>query len=66
MITDEGSHECLMAHTGTYRRLYDLQFYDVETASGTEWELFEQQRGGVLIVRRGRFRFGSDSVCVKL
>ena len=36
MITDEGSHECLMAHTGTYRRLYDLQFYDVETASGTE------------------------------
>jgi len=36
MITDEGSHECLMAHTGTYRRLYDLQFEDVETASGTE------------------------------
>ena len=36
MITDEGSHECLLAHTGTYRRLYDLQFEDIETASGTE------------------------------
>ncbi len=36
MITDEGSHECLMSRTGTYRRLYDLQFEDVETASGTE------------------------------
>jgi len=34
MITDEGSHECLLAHTGTYRRLYDLQF--IEAASGTE------------------------------
>ena len=36
VITDEGSHEDLMAHTGTYRRLYDLQFVDVETASGTD------------------------------
>jgi subfamily B ATP-binding cassette protein MsbA len=36
MITDEGTHERLMGHTGTYRRLYDLQFVDVETASGTE------------------------------
>ena len=36
IITDEGTHECLMGHTGTYRRLYDLQFVDVETASGTE------------------------------
>ena len=36
MIIDEGSHECLMARTGTYRRLYDLQFEDVEAASGTE------------------------------
>jgi subfamily B ATP-binding cassette protein MsbA len=36
MITDEGSHECLIGHTGTYRRLYDLQFVDVETAPGTE------------------------------
>ncbi len=35
MITDEGSHECLIGHTGTYRRLYDLQFEDIE-ASGTE------------------------------
>ena len=25
-ITDEGPHESLMAHTGTYRRLYDMQF----------------------------------------
>ena len=29
-ITDEGTHEGLMARTGTYRRLYDLQFVDVE------------------------------------
>ncbi len=36
MIIDEGSHDSLMSHTGTYRRLYDLQFEDVETASGTE------------------------------
>ncbi len=36
MITDEGNHDCLMAHTGTYRRLYDLQFVDVEAATGTE------------------------------
>jgi subfamily B ATP-binding cassette protein MsbA len=36
VITDEGSHEGLLAHTGTYRRLYDLQFEDIETASGTE------------------------------
>ena len=33
-ITDEGPHESLMAHTGTYRRLYDLQF--IEASSGTE------------------------------
>jgi ATP-binding cassette, subfamily B, bacterial MsbA len=36
IIADEGPHELLMAHTGTYRRLYDLQFVDVEAASGTE------------------------------
>ena len=36
MITDEGTHECLLAHPGTYRRLYDLQFVDVETTTGTE------------------------------
>jgi subfamily B ATP-binding cassette protein MsbA len=37
LITDEGTHESLMGRTGTYRRLYDLQFLDVETAStGTE------------------------------
>ena len=34
-ITDEGSHECLMGRTGTYRRLYDLQFEDIEATSGT-------------------------------
>ncbi len=33
-ITDEGPHESLMAHTGTYRRLYDMQF--VEASSGSE------------------------------
>jgi ATP-binding cassette, subfamily B, bacterial MsbA len=36
MITDEGTHERLMAGTGTYRRLYDLQFVDIEIANGSE------------------------------
>jgi subfamily B ATP-binding cassette protein MsbA len=36
MITDEGTHERLMTHTGTYRRLYDLQFVDAEIANGSE------------------------------
>jgi ATP-binding cassette, subfamily B, bacterial MsbA len=36
MIVDEGNHERLMARTGTYRRLYDLQFDDVEAASRGE------------------------------
>jgi subfamily B ATP-binding cassette protein MsbA len=36
IITDEGSHECLIGRTGTYRRLYDLQFEDVEAPTGTE------------------------------
>jgi subfamily B ATP-binding cassette protein MsbA len=34
-IADEGSHECLMGRTGTYRRLYDLQFEDIEATSET-------------------------------
>jgi len=36
MITDEGTHERLMARTGTYRRLYELQFVDVEVGNGSE------------------------------
>lgn len=32
IIVDEGSHECLMGRTGMYRRLYDLQFEDMEAA----------------------------------
>ena len=36
MITDEGTHERLMARTGTYRRLYELQFVDVEIGNGSE------------------------------
>ncbi len=36
MIVDEGTHERLMTRTGVYRRLYDLQFEDVETASREE------------------------------
>ena len=36
MIADEGTHERLMARTGTYRRLYELQFVDVEIANGSE------------------------------
>jgi subfamily B ATP-binding cassette protein MsbA len=36
MITDEGTHERLMGRIGTYRRLYELQFVDVESANGSE------------------------------
>jgi subfamily B ATP-binding cassette protein MsbA len=36
IIVDEGTHERLMARTGIYRRLYDLQFEDLETASRGE------------------------------
>ena len=36
MITDEGTHERLMARIGTYRRLYELQVVDVESANGSE------------------------------
>jgi ATP-binding cassette, subfamily B, bacterial MsbA len=33
-IADEGPHESLMAHAGTYRRLHDMQF--IEASSGSE------------------------------
>jgi subfamily B ATP-binding cassette protein MsbA len=36
MVVDEGTHERLMGRTGTYRRLYDLQFEDLEAASTGE------------------------------
>jgi ATP-binding cassette, subfamily B, bacterial MsbA len=36
MVIDQGTHDCLLARPGTYRRLYDLQFVDVEAATGTE------------------------------
>ena len=36
MIADEGTHERLMARTGTYRRLYEMQFVDAEIANGSE------------------------------
>jgi subfamily B ATP-binding cassette protein MsbA len=32
-ITDEGPHESLMARTGTYRRLYDMQFVEVSSSA---------------------------------
>lgn len=35
-IIEQGPHECLIANTGTYRRLYDLQFEDIEAASEAE------------------------------
>jgi ABC-type multidrug transport system fused ATPase/permease subunit len=31
MIADVGAHEELMQKLGTYRRLHDLQFIDLET-----------------------------------
>ena len=36
MIADEGTHERLMARTGTYRRLYEMQFVDAEIGNGRE------------------------------
>jgi ABC-type multidrug transport system fused ATPase/permease subunit len=36
MIVDEGNHERLMARTGTYRRLYEMQFEDMEATSRGE------------------------------
>jgi len=36
MIADEGTHERLMARTGTYRRLYEMQFVDAEIGNGSE------------------------------
>jgi len=36
MIADEGTHERLMAHAGTYRRLYEMQFVDAEIGNGSE------------------------------
>jgi subfamily B ATP-binding cassette protein MsbA len=32
-IADIGTHEDLLSRLGTYRRLYDLQFFDIETAN---------------------------------
>ena len=37
-IVDEGSHDDLLSRLGTYRRLYDLQFIDLDAP---------QQRAGV-------------------
>lgn len=36
MIADEGTHERLIARTGTYRRLYEMQFVDAEIGNGSE------------------------------
>ena len=33
-IADIGSHDDLMSRLGTYRRLYDLQFVDIEPRNG--------------------------------
>jgi subfamily B ATP-binding cassette protein MsbA len=33
-IADIGCHEDLMSRLGTYRRLYDLQFVDIEPRNG--------------------------------
>jgi subfamily B ATP-binding cassette protein MsbA len=35
-ITDIGSHEELMNKLGTYRRLYDLQFVDLDSPKMSE------------------------------
>jgi ABC-type multidrug transport system fused ATPase/permease subunit len=33
IISDIGTHEDLLSRLGTYRRLYDLQFVDLEGAA---------------------------------
>jgi subfamily B ATP-binding cassette protein MsbA len=35
-ITDSGTHEDLLTHLGTYRKLYELQFMDVDSKIGDE------------------------------
>ncbi len=34
-IVERGDHGTLMAESGTYRRLYELQFEDAATAGGS-------------------------------
>ena len=34
VIADSGSHDDLMSHLGTYRKLYDLQFVEVDGTNG--------------------------------
>ena len=34
VIADSGSHEDLMSHLGTYRKLYDLQFVEIDSPNG--------------------------------
>ena len=36
MITDSGTHEDLLTRLGTYRKLYELQFMDVDSKMGDE------------------------------
>lgn len=38
MIADQGSHEDLLTRLGTYRRLYDLQFVDIDAPKGAPVE----------------------------
>jgi subfamily B ATP-binding cassette protein MsbA len=35
VIADSGTHEDLMSHLGTYRKLYDLQFVDLDSNGET-------------------------------
>jgi hypothetical protein len=35
-ITDSGTHEDLLTRLGTYRKLYELQFMDVDSKIGDE------------------------------
>jgi ABC-type transport system involved in cytochrome bd biosynthesis fused ATPase/permease subunit len=35
-IADSGTHEDLLSRLGTYRKLYELQFVDIEAKVGEE------------------------------
>jgi ATP-binding cassette, subfamily B, bacterial MsbA len=41
MIADQGSHDDLLTRLGTYRRLYDLQFVDLDAPKGASIESIE-------------------------
>jgi hypothetical protein len=44
-IADQGSHEDLLSRLGTYRRLYELQFIDVDAAQNANQDAHVEGSG---------------------